>query len=443
MAACGGNGGILRFAQNDNDAEGDCVRAEGTLRARVLDSVAADEVVAELYARGADAEAVRAIVAQGMARAMLVGPLKLDEAQALRKATAEVGGLAVMARPAGRQDPNRADVVVMAATKKLTAIAEQVGGEPGGRMLAAMAGFLAPTERVLRCRGRELALGEKTLVMGIINVTLDSFSGDGLGDNIAAAIAQGKQMAADGADVLDVGGESTRPEAEPVSLDDELARVLPVIEGLTREVEVPISVDTYKCAVAEEALAKGAVIVNDISGLHFDENMARVAADAGAAAIVMHIRGTPREMQKDPKYDDVIGEIGDYLEEGIARAEAAGLTRDRIVVDPGFGFGKTVEHNLELLRRLREFRCLGCAVMIGTSRKSTIGKLLGDAPAHERAMGTAATVALAIAAGADIVRVHDVKEMAQVARVADAVVRVKHEPPVGSEHRWAHQREQE
>lgn len=416
------------------------MRPEGKLRARILDSVAADEVVAELYARGADAEAVRAIVARGMARAMLVGPLKLEEAQALRKATAEAGGLAVMTRPAGRQDPGRADVVVMAPAEKLSAVADRLGGEAGERMHAAIAGFFAPTQRVLRCRGREVALGEKTLVMGIINVTPDSFSGDGLGDNIAAAIAQGKQMVADGADILDVGGESTRPGADPVSLDDELARVLPVIEGLSREVDVPISIDTYKCSVATVALTKGASIVNDISGLRFDTNMANAVAEAGAAVIAMHIRGTPRDMQKDPKYDDVIGEISEYLEESVALAEVAGLTRDQIVVDPGFGFGKTLEHNLELLRRLREFRSLGCAVMIGTSRKSSIGKLLGDAPADQRVMGTAATVALAIAAGADIVRVHDVKEMAQVARVADAVVRVQHEPPVGSEHKWAHQR---
>jgi dihydropteroate synthase len=175
-------------------------------------------VVAELYARGADAEAVRAIVARGMARAMLVGPLKLEDAQALRKAAAEAGGLAVMTRPAGRQDPGRADVVVMAPTEKLSAVADGLGGETGERMRAAMAGFFAPVQRVLRCRGRDLALGAKTLVMGIINVTPDSFSGDGLGGNTAAAIAQGTQMVADGADILDVGGESTRPGADPVSI---------------------------------------------------------------------------------------------------------------------------------------------------------------------------------------------------------------------------------
>jgi dihydropteroate synthase len=200
-------------------------------------------------------------------------------------------------------------------------------------------------------------------------------------------------------------------------------------------VQVPISVDTYKSEVAREALARGAAIVNDISGLHADPEIARVAAEAGGAVIVMHIQGTPRDMQKQPKYADAIGEISEYLAEGIARGEAGGLTREQIVVDPGIGFGKTLEHNLEILRRLREFRSLGCPVMVGTSRKSMIGKLLGDLPPDQRVEGTAATVALAIAAGADIVRVHDVKEMARVARVADAILRVKYEAPE-IEYRW-------
>jgi dihydropteroate synthase len=301
-------------------------------------------------------------------------------------------------------------------------------------METARTGFAAPPQRVLRCRGREIALGEKTLVMGIVNVTPDSFSGDGLGSDVEAAIAQGKRMVEEGADLLDIGGESTRPGSAPVSEEEELRRVLPVIEGLAEAVRVPLSVDTYKSAVARAGLAAGASIVNDISGLHHDQEMAKVAAEAGAAVILMHIQGTPRDMQKDPKYADVIAEISDYLADGIATAEAAGLTREQIVVDPGIGFGKTLEHNLEILRRLREFRALGCTVMVGTSRKSMIGKIL-DLPAEQRVEGTAATVALAIAAGADIVRVHDVKEMVRVARVADAIVRVKH-AALESEYHW-------
>lgn len=419
------------------------MRAAAGVRARVLDSIASDEVVAELYARGADAEAVRMILARGRCRAVLVGPMPLAEAQTLRKLAKDDGVLAVLTRPAGRQDPARAEVVVIASPERLTTIAADMGGETGRRMLQALAGFEQPRERVLRCRARAVPLGGKTLIMGIVNVTPDSFSGDGLGNDAAAAIARGKRMASEGADILDVGGESTRPGAEPVSLEEELQRVLPVIEGLAAETEAVISIDTYKSAVAREALARGAAIVNDISGLHFDAEMGRVAAGAGAAVVIMHIQGTPRSMQENPKYDDVIGEISDYLVEGMATAGQAGIGPDQIIVDPGFGFGKTVEHNLELVRRLGEFRNLGAPVMIGPSRKRTLGILLNDAPPNERREGTAAMVALAIAAGADIVRVHDVREMARLARVADAVVRVKHAPPVGSEHKWAHQREGE
>lgn len=415
------------------------MRESAGLRARVLTSVAADEVTAELYARGADAEAVRLITDRGLGRAMLVGPLPLAEAQALRQAAKEVGAMAVLSRPAGRQDPARAEVVVMAPMKLLTALAAQVGGETGGRMAAALAGFAQPRARLLKCRDRALALGEKTLLMGIVNATPDSFSGDGLGRDAAAAIAQGKRMVEEGAAILDIGGESTRPGAAPVSLEEELARVLPVVEGLA-ETGALLSIDTYKAAVAREALARGAHLVNDISGLRFDHAMAATVAEFGAGVIIMHIQGTPRSMQEKPKYDDVIGEISDYLAEGLALAEAAGVGRDQIVVDPGFGFGKTVEHNLELMRRLGEFRHLGCPVMIGPSRKRTLGELLGGAPPEARVEGTAAMVALAIAAGADLIRVHDVKEMARVARVADAVVRVHHAPPPGSEHKWAHQK---
>jgi dihydropteroate synthase len=400
----------------------------------VLDSVSRDEVIAELAARGSDHAVVEMVVARGLSRAMLVGPLTLEQAQALRQAAKGAGALAVLAKPAGRADPTRADVIVMGGMEQLAATAAKVGGDIGARMEAARAAFAAPPQRVLRCRGREITLGEKTLVMGIVNVTPDSFSGDGLGSDVEAAIAQGKRMVEEGADLLDIGGESTRPGSEPVSEEDELRRVLPVIEGLARQAEVPISIDTYKSSVARAGVTAGASIVNDISGLHHDPQMAKIAAEAGAAVIIMHIQGTPRDMQKDPKYADVIGEISDYLAEGIATAEAAGVTREQIVVDPGIGFGKTLEHNLEILRRLREFRALGCAVMVGTSRKSMIGRIL-DLPADQRVEGTAATVALAIAAGVDIVRVHDVKEMLRVARVADAIVRVKH-AAAESEYHW-------
>ena len=262
---------------------------------------------------------------------------------------------------------------------------------------------------------REFAWGTRTFVMGIINVTPDSFSGDGLGTDADAAIAQGLRFALEGADIIDVGGESTRPGAEGVDAAEEKRRVLPVIERLAREIAAPISIDTSKAEVASAALEAGAVMLNDVWGLRRDPQMPGVLARFGVPAVVMHNqRGRP--------FRDVIGDIREGLETSIALATAAGVPRERLIVDPGFGFGWKEEHNLEMLRRLGELRSLGLPILVGTSRKSTIGAVLG-LPAEERLFGTAASVALAIANGADVVRVHDVKEMLQVCRVADAVVR--------------------
>jgi dihydropteroate synthase len=276
---------------------------------------------------------------------------------------------------------------------------------------------------VLRCRGRDLPLGERTLVMGVLNVTPDSFSGDGVGTDVHAAVARVREMISGGADIIDVGGESTRPGADPVTEEEEIARVVPVIDSIVRETGTVVSVDTYKSPVARAALDAGAGMINDISGLRFDRQMAAVAAEFQAPVVVMHIQGTPRSMQESPHYHDLIGEIMLYLREGVDLAAEAGVARDQVIIDPGFGFGKTVEHNLTLLRRLREFRSLDQPLMVGTSRKSTIGKVL-DLPVEERVEGTAATVAVAIRNGADVVRVHDVREMARVARMTDAIVRV-------------------
>jgi dihydropteroate synthase len=251
--------------------------------------------------------------------------------------------------------------------------------------------------------------------MGIINVSPDSFSGDGLGD-AEAAVAQAKRFAEEGADILDVGGQSTRPGFEELAAEEEIGRVVSVIERLVAEVELPVSVDTYRGAVARPALEAGAHMLNDIWGFHHDRTLAELASEFAVPAVVMH-------NQRGREFHDVIGDIRAGLEASIAIAEEAGLPRHRLVIDPGFGFGWTEEQNLEMLRRLGELRDLGLPMLVGTSRKSTIGAVLDGAPADERLLGTAATVALAVAAGADIVRVHDVAEQRQVVRAADAVVR--------------------
>jgi len=267
-----------------------------------------------------------------------------------------------------------------------------------------------------------LDLGGRTRIMGILNVTPDSFSDGGLFSDAGKALSHARNLAAAGADIIDIGGESTRPGSEPLAEDEELRRILPLIERLSKELTVPLSVDTYKAAVAERALDAGASIVNDISGLRFSPDMAKVVADHGAAVIIMHIKGTPRNMQENPVYGDVIGEIIAYLEEGIAIAERAGVDRNNTLIDPGIGFGKTLEHNLEILNRLDEFRTLGRPIVLGTSRKKFIGKVLDIPVPEQRDEGTAATVALGIERGASIVRVHDVAHMVRIVRMTDAIV---------------------
>jgi dihydropteroate synthase len=262
---------------------------------------------------------------------------------------------------------------------------------------------------------------QRTVVMGILNVTPDSFYDGGRYARAEAAVQRALQMVQDGADIVDIGGESTRPGSQPVPEEEELRRVLPVIEAVRGQVDVPISIDTTKSRVAERALQAGACMVNDISGLGFDPRMAEVVARHGALCCVMHIQGTPQTMQQNPQYEDVVRDISRYFEERLALAERAGILRENIWLDPGIGFGKTVEHNLEILRRLREFTAFGLPILIGTSRKSFIGKILGDLSPEERLEGTAATVAIAIMNGANAVRVHDVREMVRVARMTDAV----------------------
>ncbi len=276
----------------------------------------------------------------------------------------------------------------------------------------------------INCRGKILDLSSRTHIMGILNVTPDSFSDGGLYNDPAKAVERAREMAAAGADIIDIGGESTRPGAEPLSEEEELHRIIPIIEHLVAELTVPISVDTYKATVAKKALKAGASIVNDISGLHFSPDMAKTAADYGAAVVIMHIKGTPRDMQQNPVYDDVVVDVMSYLEEGIAIAVKAGVDREKILIDPGIGFGKTLEHNLTLLNRLDEFRSLGRPIVLGTSRKKFIGTILGIPVPEQRIDGTAPTLALGIERGASVVRVHDVARMTQVVRMTDAVLRI-------------------
>ena len=270
-------------------------------------------------------------------------------------------------------------------------------------------------ENLTVANGEKLVWGRRTYVMGIINVTPDSFSGDGLGEDLGAVVDQARRFQDEGADILDIGAESTRPGHAPVTTAEELRRLLPAIEAVASKTDLPVSVDTYKAAVARAAIGAGACIINDVWGLEADPAMAQAAAETGAGLVLMH-------NQTGTQYEDLIPDVIASLEISVSTAVGAGVAKESIVVDPGIGFGKTPDHNLAVLKDLERFGSLGQPLLVGTSRKSTLGLLLG-LPPEQRVEGTAATVALAIAGGADIVRVHDVKEMVRVCRVTDAVVR--------------------
>ena len=265
------------------------------------------------------------------------------------------------------------------------------------------------------CGGREFRWGSRTYIMGVVNVTPDSFSGDGMAGRLEDALEQALSFEAQGADIIDVGAESTRPGHAPVSVEEELSRLLPVLEGIVAAVSIPVSVDTYKPDVARQAVDAGAAMINDVWGPRVGEGLARVAAETGSPLVLMH-------NQVGTEYEDLAPEVAASLRKSAAMAMEAGVPKESLILDPGIGFGKTADHNLEILSRLGELKALGFPLMVGTSRKSTIGLVL-DLPVEERLEGTAATVALSIAGGADIVRVHDVEAMVRVARMSDAVVR--------------------
>ncbi len=289
--------------------------------------------------------------------------------------------------------------------------------------------------RSLRLRNKEFVWGTRTYIMGIINATPDSFSGDGLlaagGDWVQAAVQQGLRFVEEGADILDVGGESTRPGAAPITAEEELERVIPVIEALRQATDVPISVDTYKADVADAALKAGADLVNDVWGLRMDPNMASVIAQHRVPVILMHNRSRPKNAVQEARlggryvgiqYENLVQDVKRELLESVSLAHAAGIPDEHIILDPGIGFGKTVEQNLELIDRLFEIASLGYPILLGPSRKSFIGYTL-DLPPDQRVEGTAAAVAIGIDRGADIIRVHDVLYMTRVARMTDAIVR--------------------
>ena len=354
--------------------------------------------------------------------------LECRVANIIKQEMLSLGGDAAVARGTVACSVTRTDVILMGTLKQMQRFADKISAQPFGlgaiseRIREILKNVFADSF-LLRTSRREMNLGERTLIMGILNVTPDSFSDGGRFDSPEKAVEEGIRMAEEGADILDIGGESSRPGSDPVSPEEEMRRVIPVIRALASRTDLPLSVDTMKASVARKALEEGAEIVNDVSAMGSDEAMAKVVADAGAAVVLMHMRGVPKSMQAgDLAYHSLRGEIIAYLRKGIERAGNVGIDPTQIMVDPGIGFGKTTEDNMRLISHLSEFKILGRPILVGASRKAFIGRVTGGTPA-ERDEGTAAAVTAAILNGGQVIRVHEVAMMKKVATMADALLR--------------------
>jgi len=376
---------------------------------------------------GVDPYGVRAMLPKTRHLKILVEGVPCKVANILKQEMLSLGGDAAVARQSVSCSIPETDCLLMGTRKQLDRLLGKLRSQPFGMEELGRAiedlirNVEAPLAELVTAR-RRLVVGDRTLVMGILNVTPDSFSDGGRYYTPAEAVARGLEMAAEGADLIDVGGESSRPGADPVPEDEELRRIIPVVEGLAAGTDVPLSIDTTKAAVARAALAAGAEIINDISAMTFDRDMAKVAAETGAGVILMHMRGRPKDMQAgDLAYEDLLGEIIGFLRERIAAAGEAGIPEEALAVDPGIGFGKTAGQNLTILKRLSEFRSLGRPVVVGVSRKSFLGAVTGETEPAERREETSAAVALAAALCPCIVRVHDVAAGRKAAAVGDAV----------------------
>ena len=408
------------------DVQGHGAQTEGGVsfvRALSLASPAAAQK--ELERIGVDPAGITHMLPKLEQHALLVPQVRAAAANILKQEMLSLGGDAAVARGTVACSVSSTDVLLIGTRKQLLLLCSKLAGQPFGLKALALeiAAVLKTVQQPPVCwqtSRRQLSL-ERPLVMGILNVTPDSFSDGGCYATLERAVERALQLEAEGADLLDIGGESTRPGAPLISAEQECARVLPVVEALANRLSIPISVDTWKSSVAESCLAAGAEIINDISGLLFDPALAEVVARHQAGLVLMHTRGTPQQMQQDTAYTDLLGEVAASLLQSATTACSAGITQQQIALDPGICFAKDVSGNLELLRRLPELCCLGYPLLVGTSRKSFIGKTLQREATTDRLFGTAATVAHAVTSGARIVRVHDVQAMKDVALMAHAI----------------------
>lgn len=372
---------------------------------------------------GSDTAGCRWMAPKAVHRVLKITDLEPRQANIIKQEILSRGGEAAVARGTVDGSVEKTDLLLMGTLKQLNGLISKLKMQPFrlARLAEEIKTVLDNLEGrrpySLDCRGKKLNIGTRTLVMGVLNVTPDSFSDGGKYIDPEDAVIRARQMVDEGADIIDLGGESTRPGHIPVPLDEELRRVMPVLERLVKEIGVPVSLDTFKAEVARRGLELGANIINDQWALRADKDMVKVVAEYDVPVIIMH-------NQHGTEYRDLMGDMVSYFRESIALAESAGVSREKIIIDPGIGFGKTVEQNLEVMSKLKELDCLGQPILLGTSRKSMIGKTL-DLPPDQRVEGTGATVAVGITFGVDIVRVHDVREMVRVARMTDAMIRTR------------------
>ena len=386
-----------------------------------------NEAVALFKKIGVDPYGINAMATKTQSINILLSAQPCKIANILKQEMLSLGADAAVARGSVACSIDATDVLIMGTLKQITALTKKIEKQPFGLNLIAedilvLLSSINQNRYILKTSRREIVLGEKTLIMGILNVTPDSFSDGNLFFNQQKAIERGLQMVGEGADIIDIGGESTRPGAKSVPARQEIARVIPIVESLSSKISIPISVDTTKSQVAQATLSAGAEIINDISALGGDKKMASVVKKAQAALILMHMRGKPENMQTgNLVYDDLLEEIICYLQKGCRKAFAAGIEKDHLILDPGIGFGKTRDDNCKIIKNFGVLKSLGLPLMIGTSRKSFIGQITGGTPS-DRLEGTAATIAAAIMNGCHIVRVHDVVVMKKIAAMTDAII---------------------
>jgi len=401
------------------------------VKVRVREIKNKKELSEHLKKLGNTPEGIKILSQKGKTYLFEVEGIDTRGANILKQDAISVGGDCAVPRSASVFKPGKWTVLLMVNERELRRLIEKLKVQPyslkelGEKLKEAFKNYQKDTFSI-EYRGRELHL-KRPVVMGILNVTPDSFSDGGKFNRLDAAVKRCEEMLEEGAEIIDVGGESTRPGSEPVPVDEELRRVIPVIEEIRKRLGNGffVSVDTYKSRVAEEALKAGADIVNDISGFRFDEKMAEVVAQFKCPAVVMHIKGTPKDMQKNPYYEDVIGEITDYFREVFRKAEEKGVNREQLIVDPGIGFGKRLEDNLCILKRLKELKVLGRPILIGASRKSFIGRVTKVEIPEKRLAGSISAAVIGVLNGAKIVRVHDVKETVEALELLSAVEEVE------------------